>query len=145
MAKEPYTELMLTLNRLGWRPAPHSSADPNRGVGYDDATNQTLDAYEAADRAASIKEKRWYLEHIPFSTPAQIARMAKLGLIVSTQEWGYYPPLPHFPKEKERLDHENPIRSFLDAGLVVIGGSDYRGPTSEEMVPNNPLIPSISM
>jgi predicted amidohydrolase YtcJ len=135
MANQPYTELMLTLNRLGWRPAPHASADPNRGIGYDDTTNQTLDAYEESDHAASIKEKRWYLEHIPFSTPAQIARMAKLGLIISTQDNGYY------PKEKERLDHQNPIRSFLDAKLVVIGGSDYRGPASEEMYPNNPLIP----
>ena len=141
MANKPYTELMLTLNRLGWRPTPHSSADANRGIGYDDTTNQTLDAYEAADRAASIKEKRWYLEHIPFSTPEQIARMAKLGLIISTQENGYYPQLAYYPKEKERLDHQNPIRSFLDAKLVVIGGSDYNGPSPEEMNPNNPLIP----
>lgn len=141
MANKPYTELMLTLNRLGWRPTPHSSADANRGIGFDDTTNQTLDAYEAADRAASIKEKRWYLEHIPFSTPEQIARMAKLGLIISTQDNGYYPALPYFPKEKERLDHQNPIRSFLDAKLVVIGGSDYNGPTIEGRYPNNPLIP----
>ena len=138
---EPYTELMLTLNRLGWRPAPHASADAHRGISFDDTTNQTLDAYEAADRAASIKEKRWYLEHVPFSTPEQIARMAKLGLIISTQDNGYYPALPYYPKEKERLDHQNPIRSFLDAKLVVIGGSDYNGPSSEEMHPNNPLIP----
>ena len=67
--------------------------------------------------------------------------MAKLGLIISTQESGYYQALPHFPKEKNRLDHQNPIRSFLDAKLVVIGGSDYNGPSSEEMHPNNPWIP----
>jgi predicted amidohydrolase YtcJ len=140
MANKPYTDVMLALNRLGWRPSPHSSADANRGIGYDDTTNQTLDAYEAADRAASIKEKRWYLEHIPFSTPEQIARMAKLGLIISIQDNGYYPQLAYYPKEKERLDHQNPVRSFLDAKLVVIGGSDYNGPSSEEMNPNNPLI-----
>ncbi len=27
---------------------PSKSADANRGIGYDDTTNQTLDAYEAA-------------------------------------------------------------------------------------------------
>jgi predicted amidohydrolase YtcJ len=138
---QPYTELMLVLNRIGWRPAPHASADAGRGIGFDDTTNQTLDAYEAADRDASIKEKRWYLEHVPFSTPKQIGRMAKLKLIISTQENGYHPPLPNYPQEKKRLDHQNPIRSFIGAGLVVIGGSDYGGPTSEERYPNNPLIP----
>ena len=141
MANKPYTELMLTLNRLGWRPSTHVSADARKGISFDDSTNQHLDAYKAADRAESIKEKRWYIEHVPFSTPEQIARMAKLGLIISTQENGYYPQLPYFPREKERLDHQNPIRSFLDVGLVVIGGSDYNGPSSEEVHPNNPLIP----
>jgi hypothetical protein len=141
MANQPYTELMLTLNRLGWRPCPHVSSDTHRGIGYDETMNQTLAAYEAADRASSIKDKRWYIEHGSFATPDQIARMAKLGLVVSTQDNGYYSQLSHFPKEKERLDHQNPIRSFLDAKLIVIGGSDYNGPSSEEMHPNNPLIP----
>ncbi|MDA8124366.1 MAG: amidohydrolase [Deltaproteobacteria bacterium] len=141
MANQPYTELMLTLNRLGWRPSPHSSADANRGIGFDDTTNQTMAAYEAADRAASIKDKRWYLEHMFFVTPEQIARIAKLNLIISTQDNGYLPQLAYFPKEKERLEYQNPVRSWLDAKLVVIGGSDYNGPTPDELHPNNPLIP----
>lgn len=141
MASQPYTELMLTLNRLDWRPCPHVSADISRGLDFDATTNHTLVAYDAADRAASIKDKRWYIEHVPFSTPEQIAAMVNLGLIVSIQDNGFYPALPHYPKEKKRLDHQNPVRSFMDSGLIVIGGSDYRGPSSEEMHPNNPLIP----
>ncbi len=140
MALKPYTELVLTLNRLDWRPCPHVSADMNRRISADDSMNSHLDAFEAADRAASIKEKRWYMEHAPFATPEQIARMAKLGVIVCANEFGYYGTPPHFPQEKERLAHQSPIRSFLDAKLVVISGSDYRGPTSDEMHPNNPLI-----
>jgi len=58
-------------------------ADPARGTGPDEATNNTLDAYEAADRESSIKDKRWYVEHVPFATPAQMERMAKLGIVVS--------------------------------------------------------------
>jgi predicted amidohydrolase YtcJ len=141
MAKQPYTELMLTLNRLGWRPTPHVSADALRGINYDDSTNQTLDAYEAADRAAPIREKRWYIEHVPFATPEQVDRMAKLRLIVSIQDSGYYAALSNYPPEKERRDHQNPVRSFLDRGLVVVGGSDYNGPMAGEKTPNNPLIP----
>ena len=141
MALKPYTELMLTLNRLGWRPCPHVCADRVRKIDADTATNSHLDAFEAADRVSSIKEKRWYMEHTPFATPEQIDRMAKLGVIICVNDHGYYEPLPPpYPQEKERLAHQTPIRSFLDKKIVVISGSDYRGPASDEMHPNNPMI-----
>lgn len=139
---KPYTDLMLVMNRLGWRTCPHVKSDPNRGTSDDDATNNTLDAYEAADRDRSIKDKRWYVEHVPFATPMQMERMAKLGLVVSTQDYGYYGGTPGSNLlGKDRLEHENPIRGFLNHQLVVIGGSDYGGPKVEEKDPNNPFIP----
>jgi predicted amidohydrolase YtcJ len=140
MAAKPWTDLVLTMNRLGWRPAPHVFADPARGTGPDEATNNTLDAYEAADRESSIKDKRWYLEHVPFATPEQMERMAKLGVIVSVQDAGYNPGFP-IQLPKERFEHQNPVREFLDHKLVVIGGSDYGGPNPIEKEPNNPMIP----
>jgi predicted amidohydrolase YtcJ len=137
---ERYTELMLQMNALGWRPAPHVSSDSSRGKDdYDAPVNNTLDAFEAADRAASIKDKRWIVEHVHFSTPEQIDRMAKLGVIVSAQYYGFYGSMANFPKEQERLDHITPMRRFLDRGVVVIGGSDYLGPTPANMEPNNPF------
>ena len=140
MAVGPWTDLALAINRLGWRPAPHVNSDPARGTGPDEATNNTLDAYEAADGENSIKNKRWYVEHVPFATPAQMDRMAKLGLIVSIQDSGYNPGFP-VQLPKERFDHQNPVREFLDHKLVVIGGSDYGGPNPVEKEPNNPMIP----
>ena len=140
MAAKPWTDLVLTMNRLGWRPAPHVFADPARGTGPDEAANNTLDAYEAADRQSSIKDKRWYLEHVPFATPEQMERMAKLGVIVSVQDTGYNQGFP-IQLPKERFEHENPVREFLDHKLVVIGGSDYGGPNPIEKEPNNPMIP----
>ena len=141
MALKPYTELMLTLNRLDWRPCPHVCADRVRKIDADTATNAHLDAFEAADRVSSIKDKRWYMEHTPFATPEQIDRMAKLGVIICVNDHGYYEPLPPpYPQEKERLAHQTPIRSLLDKKIVVICGSDYRGPASDEMRPNNPMI-----
>lgn len=133
-----YTRLVRDMNRLGWRPTPHVGADVLRGVSADDATDQTLSAYEAADRDSPISGKRWYVEHVPMSTPEQMQRMAKLGLIVSTQDGGYR--LAH-GLLKEREDHYNPIRGFLEHGITVIGGSDYNGPNAAEKNPNNPLIP----
>ena len=140
MAAKPWTDLALSMNRLGWRPAPHVNADPARGTGPDEATNNTLDAYEAADSESSIKDKRWYLEHVPFATPEQMERMAKLGVIVSIQDAGYNQGFP-IQLPKERFEHQNPVREFLDHKLVVIGGSDYGGPNPIEKEPNNPMIP----
>jgi predicted amidohydrolase YtcJ len=140
MAAKPWTDMALAMNRLGWRPAPHVFADPARGTGPDEATNNTLDAYEAADRESSIKDKRWYVEHVPFATPAQMERMAKLGIVVSIQDAGYNQGFP-IQLPKERFEHLNPVREFLDRKLVVIGGSDYGGPNPIEEKPNNPLIP----
>ncbi len=140
MAAKPWTELILAMNRLGWRPAPHVYADPARGTGPDEATNDTLDAYEAADRENPIKDKRWYVEHVPFATPEQMDRMAKLGLVVSIQDAGYTQGFP-VQLPKERFEHLNPVREFLDHKLVVIGGSDYGGPNPTEREPNNPMIP----
>jgi predicted amidohydrolase YtcJ len=133
-----YTALVREERRLGWRPAPHVSADVARGASYDDATDQTLAAYEAVDHDHPLKDQRWYIEHVPFATPAQIDRMARLGLIVSVQYQGYegvgsMPP--------ERMTLENPLRELLDHKVVVIGGSDYISPTAEEREPNNPMIP----
>jgi predicted amidohydrolase YtcJ len=140
MAAKPWTDLALSMNRLGWRPAPHVFADPARGTGPDEATNNTLDAYEVADRESTIKDKRWYVEHVPFATPAQMDRMVKLGIIVSIQDAGYNQGFP-IRLPKERFEHQNPVREFLDHKLVVIGGSDYGGPNPIEREPNNPMIP----
>lgn len=133
-----YSKLMREMNRMGWRPTPHVGTDVLRGITGEDAINQTLIAYEAANRESALKGKRWYVEHVPMSTPEQIQHMARLGLVISVQDFGYR-AVPALPKEK--LDHYNPIRSFLDNGLTVIGGSDYNGPTAAELRPNNPLIP----
>ncbi len=135
-----FTQLVRDENRLGWRPAPHVGADLLRGISADDATDQTLAAYEAVDRESPLNGKRWYLERAPFATPEQMDRMAKLGLVISTQDAGYK-PAADAPLPRERLEHYNPIRGFLDHNLVVIGGSDYSGPTAAEKDPNNPLIP----
>jgi len=84
-----------------------------------------------------------YVEHVPFATPEQMDRMAKLGLIISIQDAGYYAGFPgaNPTMGKDRLEHQNPVAEFLNHKLVVIGGSDYGGPTPAEMYPNNPFIP----
>ena len=58
---EEYKALMLEFNRLGWRHSPH--------VGTNEALEEVLQAYEAADRESPIRDRRWVVEHIPNVTP----------------------------------------------------------------------------
>ncbi len=137
---QDYITLMHAERRLGWRPAPHVGADALRGVSADDATDNTLTAYETVDRAAPLNGQRWYIEHAPFATPGEMERMARLGVIVSVQDQGYRPPA-NASMPPDRMAHMNPVRGFLDHKLVVIAGSDYSGPNPVERETNNPMIP----
>jgi predicted amidohydrolase YtcJ len=143
MSPANFTALVRAENRMGWRHAPHIFPDIERSIPVDTTVEATLSAYEAADRDSPLVGKRWYLEHHPFATPAQMERMARLGIVVSTQDMGYRPPNPaHIASlSPQRLDHLNPIREFLDHKIVVIGGSEYGGPTATDREPNNLMIP----
>ncbi|HUO21723.1 MAG TPA: amidohydrolase [Caulobacteraceae bacterium] len=136
---EDYTVLARTLNRQGWRPAPHVSSDPHRGITADIAAEDALQAYEAANRDSPLTGKRWYMEHVPFATPEQMDRMAALGVVISVQDAGYDLPAVA-PMPPDRMAHETPVRGLIDHHLTVIGGSDYNGPNPVERAPNNPLI-----
>ncbi len=137
---EEFTAHIREVRRLGWRTGPHVGADAARGVTYDQATDQTLTAYEAIDSESSLSGQRWYMEHVMFATPAQMERMARLGVLVSVQDAGYEPPA-RAPLPPERMAHQNPIRGFIDHKINVIGGSDYTSPNAEEHEPNNLMIP----
>ncbi|MSO20044.1 MAG: amidohydrolase [Acidobacteria bacterium] len=121
-----YGEAILIANRHGWRPSPH--------VDGDKALDLVLDFYEAADREAPIRDKRWIVEHALLSHPDQMERMKKLGVLISAQiqpnegaagmveRWG-----------KARAERAVPVREWLDHGLIVSSGSDWPGPD------NNPF------
>src|SRR5713226_6134651 len=69
-----FTDIAIAVNRLGWRFAPHVNGGPT-GFSADEVLNDTLLAYEAADRDRSIRDRRWVVEHIPFATPEQLDRL----------------------------------------------------------------------
>jgi predicted amidohydrolase YtcJ len=140
-----FTEIAIAVNRLGWRFAPHVNggvAGAIRGTfTADEVLESTLAAYEAADRDRSIKDRRWVMEHIPFATPAQLDRLAKLGVIVSLQAQGYNGGYEAAVKAygKERAERQTPIRDMLDRHMVVCAGSDFGGPLPGDPHPNNPF------
>jgi predicted amidohydrolase YtcJ len=121
-----YDAIVKTINDLGWRATTHAVGDA--------AIDQVLDAYEAANAEHPIAGKRWAIEHLFVSRPDQLARMKKLDLMLSVQDHLYLaaPALKNY-LGAVRARQITPVRSYLDAGFLVAGGTD------SPVVPFNPF------
>jgi predicted amidohydrolase YtcJ len=123
---QEYTAVIRTINDLGWRAATHAVGDA--------AIDQALDAYEAADADHPIAGKRWAIEHLFVMRPEQLPRMKRLDLILSVQDHLYLaaPALKNY-LGAARASQITPVKSYLDAGFLVVGGTD------SPVVPFNPF------
>jgi predicted amidohydrolase YtcJ len=112
-----YTAVVRELNRQGWRVATHAVGDA--------AVDQVLEAYTAADRDQSIKGKRWSIEHFFIARPDQFPRARALDLVISAQDHLYLagPSLVKY-WGRARAEQVTPVRTFLDQGFLVAGGTD---------------------
>jgi predicted amidohydrolase YtcJ len=121
-----YIPVVMELNRQGWRVATHAVGDA--------AVDEVLDAYEAADRERSIKDKRWVIEHLFIGRPDHYPRIRALGVVVSAQDHLYL-AAPSMAKYwgRERAEQVTPVRTFLNEKLLVAGGTD------SPVIPYNPF------
>jgi predicted amidohydrolase YtcJ len=117
--RENVFEIARAANELGWQMTAHVT-----GGGSLDAL---LDAYEAADREHSIRECRFTVTHGNFPNEEAIARAKKLGVVFDCQPAWHHLDAPAIKGVfgPERMKHFLPLRSLLDAGVVVAGGSDH--------------------
>jgi len=124
--RETLEAVLRLASRNHWQVGVHCVGDA--------AVDLALDAFEAADREHSIRDRRWSLMHAVFASPAAMARARALGVVISAQQllvyafaaamltcWG-----------EERMQHASPHREWLNQGLVVAAGSD--------VVPFEPLL-----
>jgi predicted amidohydrolase YtcJ len=121
-----YTEVVRELKSGGWHVITHAVGDA--------ALDEVLDAYAAADKDSSIKGKRWSVEHAFVSRPEQVARLKALDIAVSAQDHLYL-AAPVLKKYWgwEIASEVTPVKTYLDAGLLVAGGTD------SPVVPFNPF------
>jgi predicted amidohydrolase YtcJ len=121
-----FTEVVRELNSKGWHVITHAVGDA--------ALDEVLDGYAAADKDASIKGKRWSVEHAFVSRPEQVARLKELDVAVSAQDHLYL-AAPVLKKYWgwETASEVTPMKTYLDAGLLVAGGTD------SPVVPFNPF------
>jgi predicted amidohydrolase YtcJ len=122
----PFNAIVKMLNDGGWRVTTHAVGDA--------ALDQVLDAYEAANAERPLAGRRWAVEHLFVSRPDQVARLKKLDLVLSVQNHLYLaaPSLKNY-LGMERASQITPVKTYLDTGLLVVGGTD------SPVVPLNPF------
>lgn len=116
---ENLIEMAKTADELGWQMTAHTA-----GGG---AIDRLLDAYEAANQVKPIRDLRFTVTHGNFPDARAIQRAKKLGVIYDMQPaWLHFDGAALQPVlGPERMRDFIPLRSLLDAGVLVVGGSDH--------------------
>ncbi|MDQ6759541.1 MAG: amidohydrolase [Acidobacteriota bacterium] len=111
--------IMRAARDKGWQLCAHS-----QGGGAVDAF---LDTMEALNRDQSIAPTRSHLIHASFQTPEAIARAKRLGILVDVQAPWLYLDGPALQKVfgYDGLKMFYPLRNYIDAGIIIAGGSDH--------------------
>jgi predicted amidohydrolase YtcJ len=115
--RDAYIMVVKEVNRLGWRVSTHAVGDA--------AIDLVLDAYQAASSEKPIADRRWTIEHGFIPRPEHLARINRLGVLVTAQDHLYLaaPSLKKYWGEK-RAGWVTPVRFYLDGGVKVSAGTD---------------------
>ncbi len=127
-SEENLQEFCIVASRAGWQVGIHCVGDA--------AIDSVLDAYEAAHAAAPLTGRRWALIHMMAAQPEHFPRARALDLVITAQQPLQYTLAAGFRKYwgPERAQHIEPLRAYLESGLIVGGGSD------SPVTPYEPLI-----
>lgn len=123
---DAFNSVVLEINRLAWRATTHAVGDA--------AVDQVLTAYELANKDKPLLGKRWAVEHAFIARPDLVRRMQDLKLMVSAQDHLYLaaPVLKRY-WGWDLASEVTPLKTYLDAGLLVAGGTD------SPVIPFNPF------
>jgi predicted amidohydrolase YtcJ len=135
---EKLLAVMRVARNRGWQLTTH-----DQGGG---AVDVWLDTLAALDRERPIRDSRSFVMHASFQSPEAIARMKKMGILADTQSQWLYHDGPALEKVfgREGMRYFFPLRSYLDAGILVAAGSDHMiGHDKNKAV--NPYNPFLSM
>jgi predicted amidohydrolase YtcJ len=130
-SQEELNSFILDAHRNGLQIAVHAIGSR--------AIEQALTAYEYAQAVCPRKDPRHRIEHFELPQNEHIHRAKALGLVASVQPtyeylWGGAGKMYDTRLGKERRKHTNPLSKYIEAGLIVAGGSD------SDLTPMNPLL-----
>lgn len=95
-------------------------------VASDVAARQVLDIFEDINARHPITDLRWSFVHLENASVETLARMQALGMGYGIQDRLYFAGEQWVRNlGEERARRAPPIRTALDAGLVVSGGTDF--------------------
>lgn len=119
---EELFETCIELDRMGY--------DLHFHVIGDRAVSQMIDAMEHVAAANGERQRRPVAAHVQLMDDKDIERMKNAGISVSANPYWFfkdevYSVLNEFPLLGERADHQYPMKSLLDEGIVISAGSDY--------------------
>jgi predicted amidohydrolase YtcJ len=119
IAPEKLVAVMRTARNRGWQLTTH-----DQGGG---AIDNFLDALEALDREKPIAPTRSHVMHASFQSPEAIARMKRMGILADVQAPWLYLDGPALEKVfgYDGMKYFYPLRSYIDAGIVIAAGSDH--------------------
>jgi predicted amidohydrolase YtcJ len=149
---EKFRRLIRCANRLGWRLAIHGAA-----VHDQDGWDRIMEVLEEANAERPLAGRRISLEHfIGTRRPEHLRRLREWGIIIAPnpslsffaagrsfemhkvmQEVRIAQPSSLTPMEHARREWGLPIRSWIDSGLMVTGGTDCPATTYD---PERPLL-----
>jgi predicted amidohydrolase YtcJ len=138
VAPDKLLAVMRTARNRGWQITTH-----DQGGG---AVDTFLDTLEALDRERPIAPSRSHLIHASFQSPEAIARMKKLGILADVQAAWLYLDAPALQQVfgEDGMRWFYPLRSYIDAGIILAAGSDHMiGHDKNRAV--NPYNPFLSM
>jgi predicted amidohydrolase YtcJ len=129
---ERLKQLVSICNRFDWRVGVHVVGD----LGID----QVLDAFEAADKEKSIRDRRFVLIHASLIRPEQMERARRLGVRIDFQNvfmWDKAATVERF-LGKATANRALPTKTLIDQmGMDSLGaGTDF---------PVNPINPFLNM
>ena len=122
-APERFNQIATEIDRRGLQIAVHAIGDG--------AVRQTIDGYEAAQRANGRRDSRHRIEHIELIDPADIPRLGALGITASLQPPHPpgamdFPVLPTMTKiARNRWRDAYLWKTLADAGAPIAYASDW--------------------
>jgi predicted amidohydrolase YtcJ len=111
--------LYLEAAKRGWQLTAHCTGEASVDV--------LLDCYEKIQEQMDIRKRRFEICHGNFQSAQNLARCRELGVVADIQPAWLYKDGASLLKTlgERRMDWFEPLKSCLDAGLTIGGGSDH--------------------
>jgi len=120
--QEQLNQHLITFDKAGLTVKMHAAGDR--------AVRVALNAIEAARKANGVSGLRHEISHAGNVHPNDLPRFAELNVIAEVSPVLWHPTVAHATGHaaalgEERVSREYPIKSLIDAGALVVAGTDW--------------------